>query len=392
MLTYLLALVVGLSSFALYMSAFFYPELYRKGDLAWSGVGLFYALVLWFSAERITGGVLLGQIAGVSLLGWLGWQALNARWGQTSLDQQAGIQTGLEKIISPEQRHKITVQLNQQAGKVKAWGQALWNTSAKTPDAPSDSYQPLKPEDFGRPPVTIETLVAPDLAPDSATETPHLTAEIAAPPPSTTPEIAPAVREPVKPANAIGDIFKSVTSIFNKPPKNTSTYVRKSVKEQAEEALAATQGAVNEAVDSLTDAASEAKAAVTDALDTGKEAMTDIVKEGSARVTDVVAAGKATVADVLETGKEAIAATPPAAETTLTNAPDAVKEAIATAPSVPLEQTAPDLPAAIAETPASPGASVDQVTAVGTDQPADAPSTTEDAVENWLDRPDDRTP
>ncbi|MBD2021794.1 Ycf66 family protein, partial [Leptolyngbya sp. FACHB-36] len=76
MLAYLLALVVALGSFALYMAAFFFPEVHRKNDFIWSGVGLFYALVLWVCGERITGGVLLGQTASVALLGWLGWQTL----------------------------------------------------------------------------------------------------------------------------------------------------------------------------------------------------------------------------------------------------------------------------------------------------------------------------
>uniref|UniRef100_A0ACD5GY64 Ycf66 family protein n=1 Tax=Desertifilum tharense IPPAS B-1220 TaxID=1781255 RepID=A0ACD5GY64_9CYAN len=33
----------------------FFPEVYRKGDFIWSGVGLFYALVLWVCAGQIRG-------------------------------------------------------------------------------------------------------------------------------------------------------------------------------------------------------------------------------------------------------------------------------------------------------------------------------------------------
>ena len=80
MLAYILALGVGLGSFALYMAAFFFPEVHRKSDFIWSGIGLFYALVLWVCAGRITGGVLLGQTASVALLGWFGWQTLKLRW------------------------------------------------------------------------------------------------------------------------------------------------------------------------------------------------------------------------------------------------------------------------------------------------------------------------
>lgn len=79
MLTYILAIAVGLGSFGIYMAAFFFPEVHRKSDFFWSGLGLFYALILWTCAGRITGAVLLGQMASVSLLGWFGWQTLSLR-------------------------------------------------------------------------------------------------------------------------------------------------------------------------------------------------------------------------------------------------------------------------------------------------------------------------
>lgn len=79
MLAYVLALAVGFGSLAIYMAAFFFPEVHRKNDFIWSGVGLFYALVLWVCAGRITGGILLGQFAGVALLGWSVSQTLSLR-------------------------------------------------------------------------------------------------------------------------------------------------------------------------------------------------------------------------------------------------------------------------------------------------------------------------
>lgn len=79
MLAYILALAVVFFSLALYMTAFFFPEVHRKGDFIWSGVGLFYALVLWVCSGRITGGVLLGQVAGVAMLGWSVTQTLLLR-------------------------------------------------------------------------------------------------------------------------------------------------------------------------------------------------------------------------------------------------------------------------------------------------------------------------
>jgi hypothetical protein len=91
MLAYVLALVIGLGSIAMYMAAFFFPEVHRKEDFAWSAVGLFYALVLWVCAGRITGGVLLGQLASVALLGWFGWQTLTLRRAIAAPEQQTPI-------------------------------------------------------------------------------------------------------------------------------------------------------------------------------------------------------------------------------------------------------------------------------------------------------------
>ena len=91
MLAYVLALVIGLGSIAMYMAAFFFPEVHRKEDFIWSGVGLFYALVLWVCAGRITGGVLLGQLASVTLLGWFGWQTLTLRRALVPQEQQTPI-------------------------------------------------------------------------------------------------------------------------------------------------------------------------------------------------------------------------------------------------------------------------------------------------------------
>ena len=88
MLSYVLALAVGLGSFALYMAAFFFPELHRKNDFIWSGVGLFYALVLWVYGSRITGGLLLGHTASVALLGWSISQTLQLRRQLTPKAQQ----------------------------------------------------------------------------------------------------------------------------------------------------------------------------------------------------------------------------------------------------------------------------------------------------------------
>jgi hypothetical protein len=91
MLAYILAIAVGLASLGLYLSAFFLPELHRKDDFLWSGVGLFYALILWVCAGRMTGGVLLGQSAAVSLVLCFGWQTLRLRRVMAHPEEQTDI-------------------------------------------------------------------------------------------------------------------------------------------------------------------------------------------------------------------------------------------------------------------------------------------------------------
>lgn len=130
MLPYILALAVAVGSFAIYMAAFFFPEVHRKGDLVWSGVGLFYALVLWFCAGRISGAVLLGQMASVGLLGWFGWQALTLRRQTTPLAEQTPVSgeqvdrltgglTGMFKPKSPGKPQTVSQPVPQTAVKVE---------------------------------------------------------------------------------------------------------------------------------------------------------------------------------------------------------------------------------------------------------------------------------
>ncbi len=100
MLTYLLVWIVALGSLGIYLTAFFFPELHRKNDLIWSGVGLFYALVLWVYSDRIRGGFLLGQTAGVALLIWLGWQTWQLRRELTPADLKTPIPTDLKDKLT----------------------------------------------------------------------------------------------------------------------------------------------------------------------------------------------------------------------------------------------------------------------------------------------------
>ncbi len=79
MLAYFLAIALALASLILFFTAFFAPDIHRQDDFLWSGVGLFYALVLWICAGRITGGVLLGQGAAVALVLYYCWQTIRLR-------------------------------------------------------------------------------------------------------------------------------------------------------------------------------------------------------------------------------------------------------------------------------------------------------------------------
>ena len=79
MLPYLLAIIITVASLFLFIGAFFSPKLHRQDDFLWSGLGLFYALVLWVCAGRFTGAALLGQIASTLLIIVFIWQTWKLR-------------------------------------------------------------------------------------------------------------------------------------------------------------------------------------------------------------------------------------------------------------------------------------------------------------------------
>lgn len=93
MLAYILAIAIALASVVLFFSAFFAPKLHRKDDFLWSGVGLFYGLILWLCAGRFTGGALLGQMAAVVLVLSFAWQTISLRAAIANPEKQAGIKT-----------------------------------------------------------------------------------------------------------------------------------------------------------------------------------------------------------------------------------------------------------------------------------------------------------
>jgi hypothetical protein len=185
MLAHILAIAVGFGSFILYMAAFFFPEVHRKYDFVWSGVGFFYALVLWVCAGRITGGVLLGQTASVVLLGWLGWQALAMRRELTPTEQktqlpgsaksfgevihskvtqlQASLPRGVRVAPLPENL-KFLRPLVQAVTSARDWVQGIFSSTFKPKQRPPSAINSVAPRaevsemDITIPPEASQTL------------------------------------------------------------------------------------------------------------------------------------------------------------------------------------------------------------------------------------------
>ena len=125
MLAYVLALAVGLGSLAIYLAAFFFPEVHRKNDFIWSGLGLFYALVLWVCAGRITGSLLLGQVASVVLLSWSVGQTLSLRRQitpstQTPLPSTAEVKNTVREKVSNSSLFSKISQIGKRGGSATA--------------------------------------------------------------------------------------------------------------------------------------------------------------------------------------------------------------------------------------------------------------------------------
>ncbi len=172
MLAYVLALAVGLGSLAIYLAAFFFPEIHRKNDFIWSGVGFFYALVLWVFALRITGGLLLGHVASVALLGWSVTQTLSLRRQVTPKTQQTPIpsteavtntiQNQVSNISLPERLSQIQKGFGGVFSGVKNKAQQTLNKNTqptnKTPVEVVDKRTPIPEE----PVVPATTDIAPE--------------------------------------------------------------------------------------------------------------------------------------------------------------------------------------------------------------------------------------
>jgi hypothetical protein len=96
MLHFLLAWTIALGSLGLFASGFFFPEIRRKNDLIWSGIGLFYALVMFVDSGRLRGGMILEELASVVLIVWLCAQMLQQRRRLVPADKQTPIPKSME--------------------------------------------------------------------------------------------------------------------------------------------------------------------------------------------------------------------------------------------------------------------------------------------------------
>jgi hypothetical protein len=198
MLAYVLALTVGLGSLAIYLAAFFFPEIHRKNDFIWSGVGFFYALVLWVFAQRITGGLLLGHVASVALLGWSITQTLSLRRQVTPKTEQTPIPS-TEAVTNSIQNQASSLSLPERLAQVqKSFGgvfsgvkdKAQQTLNKKTPQKTSapTAKTPVEVVDK-RTPISEQAVTTPttsDIATEQAVTTPT-TSDIATEQAVTTP-------------------------------------------------------------------------------------------------------------------------------------------------------------------------------------------------------------
>lgn len=98
MLAYFLATVMAIISLILYLNAFISPKIHRQDDFLWSGLGLFYALTLWVCAGRITGAVLLGQLAIIAVAIAFMWENRQLRKNITADSESNEVLEGVSLL------------------------------------------------------------------------------------------------------------------------------------------------------------------------------------------------------------------------------------------------------------------------------------------------------
>lgn len=157
----LLALVVIVGSLALYLEALALTPVQRPNDLIWSGVGLFYGLVLWIEGDRLQGGLLAGQVASVALLVWLGTQVWRLR------QVEAGQRVAFLDLI------RAVAKLAQQLQAPRPAGPGIEAPPSPAPEGVTEEAPPVAtpPEPDVSPPAEAESLPAPGIAVEIDLET-----------------------------------------------------------------------------------------------------------------------------------------------------------------------------------------------------------------------------
>lgn len=144
MLSYFLAIAIATISVGLYLTAFLSPKIHRQDDFLWSGLGLFYALILWLCAGRITGALLLGQLAVTSMIVAFIWETRQLRKLVTEQENSLKLEgiSILDLILSLLSKLPIITQKQ--------------STIAKTP-APQNQTQPIPDKTPSEELINLET-------------------------------------------------------------------------------------------------------------------------------------------------------------------------------------------------------------------------------------------
>ncbi|MDJ0592338.1 MAG: Ycf66 family protein [Pleurocapsa sp. MO_226.B13] len=208
MLSYALAIAVASCSLVLFSTAFFMSDIHSQDDFLWSGVGLFYALVLWYCARNITGAVLLGQAAVTTLLVSYSWQTLKLRKAVANSPEAEGIDSfSLLKAISsllkrnqPQSQPEATNPPTTISPKVTETEIAIPDETATDDASPESASQTPDSQDDPQTTVISETKVDTKTIAEPKTETtdvqPAIAEQITNPEAKVTVEVV--EKEPVK--------------------------------------------------------------------------------------------------------------------------------------------------------------------------------------------------
>ena len=213
MLSYALAIAVAISSSILFSTAFVMSHIHRRDDFLWSGVGLFYALVLWYCAKNITGAVLLGQTAATALLVSYSWQTIKLRraLANPAKAEEIGNFSILRSLNGLLQRRQALVKPKAKPSTPTSPQPKVTESEIAIPDTAS----PEKPN-VSKPSVTEP----PTITPDVATKAANPVAQPSATPtavPTTTPKSAEMTPKP----DVVKDVAEIAPEITTDPSKES---------------------------------------------------------------------------------------------------------------------------------------------------------------------------